>query len=81
MWNLREVVDRYIALSGGFDKPLPLSSFSLSDEELTQLFNAFDEDYHISRYFHFSNSNGKLYRIGGERATHLSIDATIQEIL
>lgn len=53
----------------------------MSDEELTQLFNAFDEDYHISRYFHFSNSNGKLYRIGGEHATHLSIDATIQEIL
>ena len=81
MWNLPELVERYIALAGGFGKPLALSGFSLSDKELTQLFDTFDEDYHISRYFHFSNSDGKSYRIGGQDATHLSIDATIKEIL
>jgi hypothetical protein len=81
MWNLSKLVERYIALAGGFGQSLALSNFSLSDEELTQIFNAFDEDYHISRYFHFSNSNGKSYRIGGEDTTHVSIDEAITEIL
>jgi hypothetical protein len=81
MWNLRELVERYTALAGGFGEPLALANFPLNDGELVRLFNAFDEDYHISRYLHFTNMNGKPYRIGGEDATHLSIDASVREIL
>jgi hypothetical protein len=81
MWNLPELVERYISLTGGFGQPLALSNFSLTEEEVTRLFNTFDEDYHISRFLQFSNVNGKSYQIGGEPATHLSIDESIKDIL
>ncbi len=81
MWNLTDLVEHYTDLTKEFGKPLPLSSFRLSDAELICLFRSFDEDYHISRYLHFSNLSGKSYRIGVEDATHLSIDASIKEIL
>lgn len=81
MWNLRELVERYTTLAGGFDRELPLSQFPLAGEEIVRLFASFDEDYHISRYLHFSKLNGKSYVIGGEDVTHISIDKAIQEIL
>lgn len=81
MRNLSELVERYIALAGGFGQPIPLSNFPLGDDEMARLLSAFDEDYHISRYLHFSNVSGTPYRISGEAATHLSIDASIREIL
>ncbi len=81
MWNLRELVERYLALTGNFGQPLPLSSFPLNDQEITRLFDSFDEDYHISRYLHFSRLSGTSYKVGGEDCTHVSIDAAIKEIL
>jgi hypothetical protein len=81
MWNLRELVDGYAKLAGEFARPVPLSQFELGDEEIAGLFGSFDEDYHISRYLHFSKLGGKSYVIGGEEVTHLSIDKNIEEIL
>lgn len=81
MWNVGELVERYISLAGEFAKPVPLSNFSLSEAELVRLFEGFDEDYHISRYLHFSKVGGTAYRIGTESVTHLSIEASIKEIL
>jgi hypothetical protein len=40
-----------------------------------------DEDYHISRFFHFSKAAGQSFQISGFAQTHISIDAEIQEIL
>jgi len=81
MWSLRELVEHYLALSGGFGRALSLSDFPLIDEQIGRLFSSFDEDYHISRFFHFSKSGGRNYRIGGEDVSHVSIDQAIQEIL
>ena len=81
MWNLGELVERYLALAGNFGHPLPLSSFALNDQEITRLFQSFDEDYHISRYLHFLKLTGKTYAIGGEDVTHVSIQEAIKEIL
>jgi hypothetical protein len=81
MWNLRELVERYLALSGGFGRPIQLSQFSLTDEQITRFFSTFDEDYHISRFLHFSQGEGKKYQLGGEEVTHVSIDAAIDGIL
>ena len=52
--NLRELVEKYRALAGGFGRPLPLAAFGLARPETERLFGVFDEDYHISRFFHFS---------------------------
>jgi hypothetical protein len=40
-----------------------------------------DEDFHISRYFHFSQISGPAYTINGFEQTHISIDEEIQSIL
>jgi len=81
MMNLRELVDRYIKLAGNFGKPVALSAFGLSAEETANLFTAFDEDYHISRFLHFARSDGLSYVVSGEPVTHLAIDPAIYSLL
>lgn len=79
--HLREIVEKYLALTGGFGKPAPLGGFGLAREETERIFSIFDEDYHISRFFHFSEAAGPSYRINGFAQTHVSIDSEIQSIL
>ncbi len=79
--HLREVVEKYLALAGSFGKPVPLGGFGLGREETERAFSILDEDYHISRFFHFSDADGESYQINGFSHTHVSLDAEIQEIL
>jgi hypothetical protein len=79
--NLSEVVKKYLAISGGYGRPAALSDFGLDREQTERVFGAFDEDYHISRYFHFTRGTGTRYTINGFDHTHVSIDAEIQSIL
>jgi hypothetical protein len=79
--TLKELVARYQSLAGGFATPVELSRFALSREATEAIFSAYDEDYHISRFFHFSDAGGTAYVIGGARATHVAIDKEIATIL
>jgi hypothetical protein len=79
--NLREIVEKYLVLAGGYGRPAALADFGLGRAEAEGIFAAFDEDYHISRYFHFSRETGTAYAINGFDHTHVSIDAEIQSIL
>ena len=79
--NLREIVEKYLALAGEFGRPAPLGGFGLGREETERVFGIFDEDYHISRFFHFSNFGGDTYQINGFPNTHVTLDAEIQTIL
>ncbi len=81
MMSLAELVERYRSLAGEFGKPVALSAFQLSAAETERLFSGYDEDYHISRFFHFSHSGGMRFSISGEPVTHVSLDAEIQTIL
>jgi hypothetical protein len=81
MMPLRELVDRYLSATAGFGIPMALSSFALSAAETERLFSSYDEDYHISRFFHFSQDVGAQYSINGFPATHVAIDAEIESIL
>jgi len=81
MWNLHEFVEQYVALAGDFGKPAELSQFALPDEEIVAVFGSFEDDYHISRFLHFTKLPGKSYLIGGAEVTHLSIDRAIESIL
>jgi hypothetical protein len=58
-----------------------LSAFALTTVETERLFSGYDEDYHISRFFHFSEAAGEKYSIDGIPATHVSIDPEIETIL
>jgi hypothetical protein len=81
MMPLRELVNRYRSLAGEFGKPVPLAAFQLSDAETKRVFSAYDEDYHISRFFHFTQAEGSRFSINGIPATHVSLDAEIESIL
>jgi len=79
--TLREVLDRYRAVAGKFGEPVALSAFQLNPVEVQALFNVLDEDYHLSRFLHFSHISGEAYIISGTSITHLSIDPGIQSML
>ena len=79
--NLCEVVEKYMAVAGSYGSSVALASLGLSREEIERAFSALDEDYHISRFFHFHNDSGVSFAINGFPQTHVSIDAEIQTIL
>lgn len=79
--ELKEIVQKYLAISGGYGKTVALDSLGLSRMEIENVFSAFDEDYHISRFFHFQCAAGAGYKINGFPQSHVSIDADIQAIL
>jgi hypothetical protein len=79
--SLREIVDKYLAASGGYGKTVALSALGLSRADAEKTFDVLDEDYNISRYFHFQCAAGANFTINGFPQTHLSIDPEIQSIL
>ena len=79
--TLREIVDKYLAIAGGFSFLAPLADFGLPAADVERILGALDEDYHISRYFHFSQVSGPAYKINGFEQTHVSIDEDIQSVL
>jgi hypothetical protein len=79
--SLKELVALYRRLADDFGEPVALSTFNLSREETERLFSSYDEDYHISRFFQFSESSGTSYSINGVPATHVSLASEIESIL
>jgi len=79
--SLRELVEKYLAAAGGYGKSVSIAALGLSREETERVFDVLDEDYHISRFFHFSNAAGASYQINGFPQTHIAIDSEIQAIL
>ena len=75
MMPLSDLVSLYLSLVGGFGEPAALSA------ETERLFSSFDEDYHISRFFHFSEAEGVQFSINGIPVTHVFLDAEIETIL
>ena len=79
--TLQQIVEKYLAIAGGFAFLAPLADFGLSKSDVERVFSALDEDYHISRFFHFSQVSGTGFLIDGFEQTHVSIDEEIQSIL
>ncbi len=85
--SLRDVVEKYRQLAGGFGPQVALAAFGFSAEETERVFGIFDEDYHISRFFHFSlepaaaSRSAPSYRINGFPQSHVALDAEIESIL
>jgi hypothetical protein len=81
MLSLKEVLDRYSSLAKQWGDPVALEAFGLGPEETISLFSSLDEDYHISRFLHFSCGAGRHHPIAGEEVTHISVDAGISSLL
>ncbi len=79
--SLRELVRLYRQHAGEFGRPVALSAFGLSHAEIERIFSALDEDYHISRFLHFSCVDGSTFLISAKPATHVSIEPAIRSIL
>jgi hypothetical protein len=85
--NLREIVQKYRALARGFGQPAALKAFGLRQDETERVFSSYDEDYLISRFFHFTldpvaaKIPEQTYRINGFPQSHVSLDAKIEQIL
>jgi hypothetical protein len=80
--RLRELVEQYLKLSGGYSHDVELTAFGLPRADTEKLFGMMDEDYNISRYFHFSKKSGReTFDINGFPQSHVSIDAEIQPTL
>ncbi|HEV2197143.1 MAG TPA: hypothetical protein VGR55_16280 [Candidatus Acidoferrum sp.] len=79
--SLSELVRHYRSQAGEFGRPVALSAFPLGHAEIERLFSSYDEDYHISRFFHFSEAEGQKFSINGIAATHVSLDSEIESIL
>jgi len=80
--TLREVIEKYRGVAGGYGQRVRLADLGWSAAETERVFATFDEDYHISRFFHFTNEVGSPYfSINGFAQTHVSIDAEIQSVL
>jgi hypothetical protein len=83
--ELADIVQKYLAAAGAYGQQAPLAALGLSKQELEDTFGVFDEDYHISRFFHFTRegeaSSPIAYQINGFPQTHVSIDADVQSIL
>ena len=81
MISLQQVVDRYLSAAVNFAIPVALSSFGLFPTETEHVFSAYEDDYHISRFLHFTEQSGAKFSINGFPATHVSIDAEIRSLL
>ena len=80
--SLLELVERYRKLVHAFGDPVAISNFGFSVEEANRLFSGFDEDYHISRFFNFTEESGaQRHSINSFPATHVAIDPEIESIL
>jgi hypothetical protein len=79
--TLRDIVDKYLAVAGGYGKTTALSALGLKPAELEKTFDQLDEDYHISRYIHLSKAAGATFQINGFPQTHVSIDSEIATVL
>jgi hypothetical protein len=79
--QLKDVVEIYKGLAGEFGRAVELGRFGLSHEETERLFSVFDEDYHISRFFHFVNMGDGTYSINDFPYSHVAIDEGIEQIL
>ena len=79
--ELKEIVEKYLAVAGAYGMQIPLASLALSKEEIEEVFSTFDEDYHISRFFHFACAAGADFQVSGFPQTHVSIDSEVKSIL
>lgn len=79
--TLAELVALYRKAAAKFGAPVPISAFGLPSGEISKILSGFDEDYHISRFFRFSNGDGTPVSVNGVPVTHLSLDPEIESIL
>jgi hypothetical protein len=79
--SLKQLIESYLRIGKAFGAAVALADFGLSATEIEKVFSGYNEDYHISRFFKFSNQSGAAFSIDSEPVTHIVIDSGIDSIL
>ena len=48
--NLKAAVEKYLAVTGEFDRPMPLTAFGLDQKDTEAMLAAWEEDYQLHRH-------------------------------
>ncbi len=67
---LSPLVEKYLAVAGGFGFLAPIADFGLDRSEAERVFGALDEAHHIRRYLHFSRVAGAETRFNSDFRRH-----------
>jgi hypothetical protein len=83
--TLNEAVKRYLAVTGSFGKPMPLSAFELAPAELREMVSGWEEDYHLSRHYELVpasyHDTTEHYPIDGAEYSGIIMRESIVEVL
>ncbi|MBI3933862.1 MAG: hypothetical protein HY316_04165 [Acidobacteria bacterium] len=84
--NLKDAVEKYLAVAGHFGEPMPLGQFGLPRAEAEAMLSAWDEDYHLHRHFElvpasWMSEGAPAYSINGVLYAAIVIQESIREAL
>jgi hypothetical protein len=84
--QLKDAIERYLAVVGRFGEPMPLAGFGVPAPEVEEMLAAWDEDYHLNRHIELVPASwvaegATAYRVDGVLYTAVVIRETIREVL
>ena len=88
--NLKAVVEKYLAVTGGFGRPMPLAAFGLDRNQTEAMMAAWEEDYQLHRHLELvpadtagdeSPEKDARYVAGGIAYTHVVMRAAILTVI
>jgi hypothetical protein len=84
--QLNAAIDRYLQVAGSFGRPMALDQFGLARPEVEEMLSAWEEDYHLNRYFELVSAaalsgDPSAYVINGALYTAIIIQETIRDVL
>ena len=84
--NLKDAVEKYLAVVGQFGETMPLGRFGLPQAEAEAMLSAWDEDYHLHRHFElvatpWISEGAPSYTINGVLYSAIIIRESIREAL
>ena len=69
--DLKAAVDRYLEVVKDFQRPMPLSRFGLSKEELESMVSGWEEDYQMNRHFKLIGPADELRGMGEDAVLYV----------
>jgi len=87
--NLNAAVQKYLAVTGAFGQPMPLTAFGLDREQTEAMLAAWEEDYQLHRHMELiSAKEGPLeastparYFVGGIAYTGVVMQESIRTVI
>ncbi|MBI3895691.1 MAG: hypothetical protein HY313_07140 [Acidobacteria bacterium] len=84
--ELRAAVERYLEVVKEFHRPMLLSQFGLSKEEVEAMISSWEEDYQVHRHLELisvsaTDTSKIVYQVGGIPYTAIVFRESIRHVL